>query len=93
MKRIAFVAAVTVVVGLAAAGTIPALAQAQATRSEVSCPYHDSSVMPPGEMSGWMGSDEHAECMSSPEHGQMHAGMAGSQNMMGAGNMMGGADR
>ncbi|HEX9642854.1 MAG TPA: hypothetical protein VGC11_02495 [Acidimicrobiia bacterium] len=83
-RRAVIVTALAIAVGLAVAGTIPALAQAPATDPELTCPNHDSSNMPHDNMQEWMSSDQHAGI-----HEQMGTGdMIG---MMGNGSTMGGA--
>lgn len=90
MKRIA-IAVVASIVGLAVLAAIPALADVPATGPHVTCPYHDSAVMPDEDMDVWMSSAQHREWMLSEEHSDMHRQMSAGHGMMSAGRgMMGG---
>jgi hypothetical protein len=94
-RRAVIVTALAIAVGLAVAGTIPALAQAPATDPELTCPNHDSSNMPHDNMEEWMSSDQHAEIHEQMGTGDM-MGMMGNGSTMGgsmmdSGSMMGGS--
>ena len=89
MKRITLLMSVVAVVVVGLAAAIPALAQDQATATEVRCPYHEQADMSHEEMAGWMTSAAHDEWMESKGHGPMHDSMSGAENMMGSGDMMG----
>jgi hypothetical protein len=87
-KRTKLLMSTVAVVGLALAGTIPALAQNEQPAEEPAavCPYHDQANASDEDMSRWMGS---------AGHDQMHEQMGGEDGMMGAqgagpGTMMGG---
>lgn len=63
------------VVGLALAGTIPALGQDNEPppRPSVDCPYHEETPMTDQDMDRWMGS---------ADHDRMHASMGDGNHMM-----------
>lgn len=92
MNRTTKFAALTVVLGLAVAGAIPALAQNNepATSTSFACPYQDQTRMTSQDMEQWMDSTTHDEWMGSADHDQMHAWMGDMDGMMGSGDMMGG---
>lgn len=94
MKRVT-ITVVAATLGVAVLAAIPALAQNAGPGPAGTCPYHDSAVMPHGDMADWMGSAQHHDWMGSAEHAAMHSSMSAHHemdagNMMGGGRMMGG---
>jgi hypothetical protein len=88
MKRTT-IAVVAAALGVAVLAAVPALAQDPEPGPEVTCPYHDSAVMPHDDMADGMGSAQHHDWMASTDHSAMHSSMSAHQEMLGEGNMMG----